>query len=630
MIEQGIQLLESGDVAGARKLFEQALEASASEADTILAYQNLGVIHTKDNNFTAALEYFLPLTKKLTPNDANAWDAAGSCFSNMMQVDEAIQCFQRSVELAPKSAIAFANLGFALFQKQDYLKAEKQLKKACKLNRKYANSFNVLGHVLAAQGRFDDAALSYERAIAINPEEPEALSGLIYSNRSICYWRDLAIQEQMLVEQSARLIEQGKPASVSPFSTIFLDINQSQQQAMLANYAASLHQPNAYSHSTPLGQPASDRIRIAYISSCFRSHVVCYLVHTLFEMHDKKKFEVYAYASVAPDDSVHYVKKIRDNIHQFTDLSKLTDQQAAEKIHNDEITVLIDLDGYTQGARFNIIANKPAPVQVNYLGFPSTTGAPWYDYIIGDAIVTPPEWDDSFSENPVRLPHCYQINNYRAIPIGPKPTRKKAKLPEDAVVYCCFNISRKIEPKVFNCWMEILRQVPNGILWILTDDKDTQRNLIKQAKKAKIKKKRLIFAERVTSGEHLARQQAADVFLDAFFCNAHTTASDALWCGLPVITTRGNIFANRVAASIVSSAGIPECIAENTDDYILKAVALGNNPDQLKAMKQKVTEAKLSAPLFDTQRYVDALERAYVRMLDNAIEGSHGVIEIND
>jgi predicted O-linked N-acetylglucosamine transferase (SPINDLY family) len=439
---------------------------------------------------------------------------------------------------------------------------------------------------------------------------------LIFANKSTCNWKNINQYEKLLISQSEKLINSGLKTHVTPFTAIFLKLSNIQQQQIFKSYASHNSKPqNPLWHKQITSN--KNKLRIGYVSSAYRDHATSHLIHALFQYHDYNQVEVYCYAGTKPDLNVSAVQSIQHYSDYFFDLSELSDSDAAIKISNDQIQILIDLDGYTTSNRHGIFKWRPAPIQVNFLGFPGSMGANWNQYIIGDNTVTPAEWDTTCTESPVRMPNCYQLNSHKYLTVDPTPTRDSLSLPDDAIIYCCFNIARKIESTVFNCWMEILKSVPKAMLWILVDDKITKDNILREAAKRGIDKTRLAFAKRVPSAENLARQKIADVFLDTFFCTAHTTASDALWAGLPVITMRGDTFANRVAASIVSAAGLAECITSTPEQYTALAITLGNNPNQLAKLKHKLEHNREQCALFDTPLYVKHLEQAFQQMWIN-------------
>ncbi|ALF56607.1 UDP-N-acetylglucosamine--peptide N-acetylglucosaminyltransferase SEC [Nostoc piscinale CENA21] len=355
------------------------------------------------------------------------------------------------------------------------------------------------------------------------------------------------------------------------------------------------------------------RLRIGYLSNDFRNHATSHLMRSLFNLHDRANFEIFAY-SFGADDKSEYRQYIATNCEQFRDITTLSIEESAQQIYDDGIHILVDLKGYTAGSRSGILALKPAPIQVNYLGYPGTMGADFIDYMIGDAIVTPPEFADSFSEKLVILPHSYQVNDYQQAIAATSVSRSQYGLPEQGFVYCCFNNNYKIEPQIFDVWMRILAAVPGSVLWLLVRFPAAEDNLKKAAEARGIDSDRLIFAQYHRKAEHLARHQLADLFLDTLYCNAHTTASDALWAGLPVLTCRGETFASRVGASLLTAVGLPDLVSHNLEQYEQLAIHLGNSPETLLKLKQRLAQNLMSYPLFDTPRFTHNLEQAYFAM----------------
>jgi protein O-GlcNAc transferase len=371
-----------------------------------------------------------------------------------------------------------------------------------------------------------------------------------------------------------------------------------------------------FTHSRSL----DGRLRIGYLSNDFRNHATSHLMKSLFSLHDRANFEIFAY-SFGADDNSEYRRYISASCEHFQDIINLSIEESARQIFNDGIHILIDLKGYTAGSRNGILALRPAPIQVNYIGFPGTMGADLIDYIIGDATVTPPEFVDSFSEKLVTLPHSYFVNDHQQVISSTPITRSQYNLPESAFVFCCFNNNYKIDPLIFDVWMRILANVPGSVLWLLVRFPVVEDNLRREAQARGISSDRLIFAEYHEKPEHLARHQLADLFLDTLYYNAHTTASDALWAGLPVITCPGKTFASRVAASLLTAVGLPELITNNLEQYEELAIHLAHSPAELSQLKQKLAANRTTYPLFDTPRFTRNLEQAYRAMWETYAAG---------
>jgi predicted O-linked N-acetylglucosamine transferase (SPINDLY family) len=353
---------------------------------------------------------------------------------------------------------------------------------------------------------------------------------------------------------------------------------------------------------------------LGYASAAFRNHATGFLLRHMFGHHDRDRFEVIGY-HLRPGDGGACRADIEAAMDRFVDVSALSDVEAADRIHGDGIDILIDIDGYTNCNRAGMFALRPARVQAGWLGFPGTTGADYLDYIIADAVVTPPGTDSHYSEAVVRLPNCYQANDHRHMKLKTGLRRADHGLPDDAVVFCCFNVARKIDQATFGRWMAILRRVEGSVLWLLPDSDAVLATLRDEAAGHGIEPARLIAAPRTDPLTHVSRGALADLFLDTFICNAHTTASDALWSGLPVLTCPGETFASRVAASIVSAAGLDELVCDSPDAYEDTAVALAHDPDRLAALRQRLMETRETCPLFDTAALVRDLEAAFTEMI---------------
>jgi len=355
-----------------------------------------------------------------------------------------------------------------------------------------------------------------------------------------------------------------------------------------------------------------ERIRLGYLSADFHQHATAHLAAELFERHDRTRFEVFAY-SYGPDDGSLMRRRLERAFDRFIDVRRLSHAQAAQRIHADAIDILIDLKGHTLNARTAMLAARPAPVQVNYLGYPGTMGADFIDYIIVDRIVAPPADQTYFSEKLVTLPGCYQPTDTRR-EIAAPPARRECGLPPDGCVFCCFNNTYKITPTFFAIWMRLLTHVPGSVLWLLESNELVRRNLRREAEQRGLDPSRLVFAPIRPIGEHLARHRHADLFLDTLPCNAHTTANDALWSGLPVLTCAGSTFAGRVAASAVAAAGVPGLIAPSLDAYEQTARDLARTPVRLRELRDTLERNRATAPLFDVAAYARHLETAYARM----------------
>ncbi len=372
-------------------------------------------------------------------------------------------------------------------------------------------------------------------------------------------------------------------------------------------------------HDARKAEPMPRKLRIGYLSSDLREHAIGFLMSEIFELHDRSKVEPIAYyCGHEVDDRVY--KRYRASAENWVNVTPMSDAQAGERMVADKVDILVDINGYTQMARSTLLSARPAPIIVNWLGFPGTLGTPYHHYIIGDDFITPPGTEHYYSEKVVRLP-CYQPNDRKREIAQHVPTRAEAGLPEDAVVYCCFNGIHKITKFVWMRWMEILKRVPNSVLWLLDSSEAINTRLTTLASEHGIAPERIVFAAKLRNQEHLSRYPLADIFLDTSPYGAHTTCSDALWMGVPVLTLPGRCFAARVCGSLVTSAGVPELICQTPDDYVARAVALANDPAQRAALREKLLANRATSVLFDTPLLVSSLEGLYAGMWQDFVDG---------
>ena len=357
------------------------------------------------------------------------------------------------------------------------------------------------------------------------------------------------------------------------------------------------------------------RIRIGYFSADFHNHPVAFLMAELFERHDRSKFELIAF-SFGPDTDDDIRRRLKVAFDKFIDVRNMSDRDVALLARSLEIDIGVDLKGFTEDARTNIFAMRAAPIQVNYLGYPGTMGADYIDYLIADPMLIPASHQSHYTEKIVYLPNSYQPNDRKRQISDKAFTRSELGLPQQGFVFCCFNNNYKITPDVFDSWMRILAHVEGSVLWLLEDNEIAARNLKKEASVRGIDPDRLVFAPRMALADHLARHRMADLFLDTLPYNAHTTASDALWAGLPVLTQIGETFAGRVAASLLNAVHLPELVTTTRDDYEALAIELATNPAKLASIKQKLADNRLTTPLFDTELFTKHIEAAYTTMYE--------------
>jgi predicted O-linked N-acetylglucosamine transferase (SPINDLY family) len=538
---------------------------------------------------------------------AEAWNNRGIIFFDLKRMGEALASYDRALALRPDYAEAFNNRAVTLASLKRFSDALADCDRAVALRPDFADAFYNRGSALTELNRPDEALASYEQALAVDPGHPNALSGLANAAMTIGGWaRTSRLADVLKAEVLA-----GK-SLIQPFVLMGYWDDNALQLRCSQNYVRQagpgplppLWTGQRYRH---------ERIRVAYLSADFHEHVTPTLTVEMFERHDRDRFEITA-MSFGPDDNSAMRARLVKTFDRFHDARQQSDREVGELLRQWEIDIAVDLGGYTSGARPWVLAHRPCPVQAKYMGYPGTSGSDFIDYLIADPTVVPADQHRFFSEKIAALPDTLWVTDTKR-PIAAMPTRAEAGLPESGFVFCCFNHNWKITPPLFDIWMRLLGRVEGSVLWLLEGNASIRSNLCKEAVARGIAAERLIFAGRTAPERHLARQQLADLFLDTLPYNAHTTASDALWVGLPLITTQGRSFPARVAASILRAANLPELIAADLTEYETLALTLARDRRALAAIRQKLLANRDKAPLFDTARFTRNLEAAYVAML---------------
>lgn len=551
------------------------------------------------------------LVEMLNPTMAGAWLEHANALYDQKQVYEAIIAYDRSVALNPKSAGAWNNRGNALQKGRWYVEALKSYDKALALDPGMESAWLGRGATLRLMQRHCEAIQAYARLVELNPERPFAIGMLLHQKLLACDWADV----RDLIARVERDMEEGRP-SVEPFcwQAVSSDPASIARCAVLCANTFPSPVPSAAHHPA-----AGDKIRIGYVSGEFRSQATSQLLVGVLEQHDRTAFEIYGFDN-GRDDGSDMRRRVTAAFKEIVPIAELSDDEAVAAIRAREIDVLVNLNGYFGDDRNGVFARRPAPIQVNWLGFPGTLGATYMDYIVADRTVIPEREAAFFTEKIAWLPHSYQANDDKK-PIAETGSRAEHGLPKGAFVFCCFNNSYKIMPDLFARWMRILGGVPGSVLWLLHDNAEAAANLKNQVRAHGVDPERLIFAPRQPLPQHLARHRLADLFLDTLPCNAHTTASDTLWAGLPLLTCRGTAFCGRVAASLLNAVGLPELIAETPEEYEDLALELARSPQRLAALRQKLATNSRTHPLFDTAGFTRALEGAFTAMQERRHAG---------
>lgn len=541
-------------------------------------------------------------------NFANFWVKSG-------RPDQAVPLLERATVEMPDTALLHYNLANALRPLGRHAEARAQYERALDLKPDLHEARGNLGQLLYLEQDYEAAIFQFDQLLLVNPTDDRVLAYKLHAKAMLNDFSWTNDYEQHRRQLGLR------GSAVSPFTTLTFEDNPDLLRVRTQAYANTMFPPQpatTISFLRPDARP--QRLKIGYFSSDFHNHATMHLMSGLLRMHDKSRFEIHAF-SYGPERQDTQRALAEASVSQFHDLRNLSDHALVERARAQELDIAIDLKGYTGNTRSAIFGQRLAPVQISYLGYPGTLGTPMMDYIITDSVVSPAGSERHFEEHLIRLPHSYQPNNNQR-QIAPRQfTRADCGLPEDGFVFCCFNNGYKITPREFDIWMRLLTEVEGSVLWLMSGGAAAEANLRREAESRGVAGTRLHFAERLPHDEHLARQKVADLFLDTFAVNAHTTCSDALWAGLPVLTLPGQQFAARVAASLLSAMNLPELIAKDAADYEARALHLAQDPEALLALRTLVARNRRVAPLFDTRLYTQDLEAAYDAVFETWRQG---------
>lgn len=551
---------------------------------------------------------------ELTANDAEAHYWRGNALLDLGQAEIALASYLKAVAIRPDIPEVHYNLANVLIDLERHEQALAAFDRALELRPGYVQALYNRGGALQDLRRHGEAADTYERLREIAPDHRYTLGKLFHCRQLSGDWARHAEHVDALLRASDE-----NNSRDMPFPFLSVSPNPASQRRCAQAYTAEHFPPSP----APLwtGQPyRHDRLRIAYVSADFREHALCYLLAGVFEAHDRERFETIALA-LRPRDGSAMGQHVEAAFDRFIDASTMSDVDVASLMRELEVDIAVDLTGYTENNRTAIFAARPAPIQVNYLGFPGSMGAEYIDYIIADEFVIPESARPHYSEHVAYLPECFQGNDDRRAISQQIPSRTDVGLPETGFIFCAFNSIHKLTPSFFDIWMRLLSSVPGSVLWLAADDAVVRRNLCAEAERRGVPARRLVFSPRTSYADHLVRLQLADLFLDTLPFNAGTTASDALWAGLPVLTCSGEAFAARMAGSLLTAVGLPELITQNLDVYEALALRLATTPAQLADIRARLGRQRTTTPLFDTGRFCRHLEAAYLGMQERHESG---------
>ena len=641
MLQQAIQAFQGGNFDSADSILKRVLQV---DSKNLPALHILGLIKASQSNYREAADYLaraarihpndasiqynlakalsdsgndkdaLAHHKKavaLAPNNPEAWLSYGKTASNLGRYDDALVWYGKALNLKPDYAEALINKGATLKELKRYEEAIAFAEQALAINPNLAEAWANKGAALKDLTRYEEAIVHYDKALSLKFDIDWVWGDLLYTKMKICDWAGL---KESLEGISKKVMANEKVSQALSLLALSDD-------ALLHKKCSAIFAQAKYPANPTLGfipkLSKKEKIRIAYFSPDFRNHPVSLLTAELFEVHDRDRFEVFAFSLQKAPIGDETNLRLRKGFDRFIDVDEMSDQEIAQLARELEIDIAIDLAGPTQYSRTGIFSYRAAPIQVNWLGYPGTIGADFIDYIVADKIIIPEPHQQFYAEKIVYLPNTYMVDDSKRTASTRVFTREEFGLPKNAFVFCCFNNDYKFNPQVLDSWSRILLTAKNSVIWISENNEYFRSNIVAEFESRGIDHDRIIFAQRVEMmADHLSRYALADLFLDTHPYNAHTTALDSLKAGVPVLTLMGQSFASRVAASLLNAIGLPELITNTQEEYEALAIDLAMNPQKLTDIKLKLAKNRLAAPLFDTPLFTKNLEAAYIKMIE--------------
>ena len=611
----GVICFEIAQLERAVSNFSKAILVKPDYAD---AYFNRGIALRLLKSPLGALSSY-DKAILLKPNFADAHFSRGNVLKDLNQCSEALDSYRKAISHKADFAEAYSLQGKILHQLNRFEDSFHNYNQALAINANNAELFYNCGVNLGLLKRIDEALLYYDKAVSINPDLNNLLGAWMHTRMQLCVWDQF---DDMLSKLKAKIIEERYVTTPYP---LLYAIDDLQLHSEAARKYVTVNFPDSCTDAFEVPQKVGAKIRLAYFSADFRNHPMSQLMAGIFESHDRNKFELFGFslAHIVHDEMRDRIVACFDH---FVEVGAQSDQDVAQMCKALKIDIAVDLMGFTQGSRTGIFYYRCAPVQINFLGFAGTLSADFIDYIIVDKTIVPPDLQKFYREKFIFMPDSYYPNSYKLdidlkSIVDIRSNRAENGLPEDSFVFCCFNKSFKITPTVFESWMRILSLVQGSVIWLLDDNPTSTQNLRQEASRRGVSPERLVFARRAPLLIHLSRHRCADLFLDTFPYNAHTTATDALWAGLPILTRVGESFASRVGASLLTAVGLPELITSNIKDYERLAIQLATHRSHLKSIKQKLSEIRVASRLFDYGRYVAHLEASYIAIYQRSRAG---------
>lgn len=598
---RGNALMGLGRHAEALASYDRALELDPRNVD---AWCQRGAVLMKCRRPEDALAAF-DRALSIAPELPEVHNNRGTALRDLKRPAEALRAYEQAARLRPAFAEVWCNAANISLDAGHYAQALERCDRALEIRPQFLEALNIRGTALRLLKRHAEAAAIYEAILAQAPAYGHARSYLLTSRAHLGDWTNRDALARAVIEG----VEAGHSTS-APHAFLWICDSAPLQLKCAQRYSA-----DQFPAAAPLWDGTSyrhDRLRVAYLSADFADHPVAHLIVGVLERHDRNRFEIFGLSLVRDPAASDLQSRIVKAFEHFHDVSEMSDREVAMLLRDFEIDVIVDLNGHTRGGRYGILAFRPAPVQISFLGFAGTSGAKYMDYLIGDAVAIPIPQAPHFSEKIIWMPHCFMPNDDGQPIAAALPRRAALGLPDDGFIFCAFNNIYKINPAMFDVWMSLLKEIPRSVLWLRGGEAAVVANLGREAERRGVDAARLVFASRTPRmDEHLARYRQADLFLDTAPYGAHATARDALWAGLPVLTLAGHSFASRVAASLLTALELPELIASDPEDYLRRGVHLANSPEFLAALHAKLARQRVTQPLFDTDRYRRHLELAY-------------------
>jgi protein O-GlcNAc transferase len=597
--------------------YKKVLEIEPDLAD---AHNNLGLIYKSCQQYKKAIHHFRIAFEK-APLKWESYNNLGNVYLDLGELENALGYYRKALQIEPENKRVILNTGNVYLKMAEYKTAIGYYKKALLIDQNDASVHYHMGLAYQNIKEPEKAVASFGRAIRHNPGNIKAKCFLYHQLQHVCQWEKLDLLGKEIDAATQAAIVNGQTPAEVPFLNLMRKAEPQFNLSVARAHSKKISRKVAvYRPGFIFAGKRKRKITIGYLSNRFRNAASAHLTLSLYGCHDRNDFNINCY-SYGIDDGSMYRKKIAEECDKFVDIKDIGHLDAAKRIFEDRVDILVDMKGFTRSNRLELCALRPAPVQVSYLGFTGTTGADFMDYIVTDELVTPEAEASCYTERFIYMPYSYMIQDCCKKISKTKPSRTEFGLPENGFVFCNFNLPYKIDKEIFDKWMKILRSVPDSVLWLLDGNQFYKKNLVAEAEKRGIQGKRLIFTQLLPIDKHLARHQLADLLLDTATVNGHTTTSDALWAGVPVVTIKGNHFMSRVSASLLNAIDLPELITSTGDEYVYLAIRIASNRKEFKAIRDKLVRNRRIKPLFDTKRFVRGLEQGYRMIWDRYLSG---------